>query len=495
MKLRTDQCWMKMIFGLLFKFKVMHKKQYILKSLIAGILILAFACSKEQSFKYKDINTVSLEEGETSFTKSINDSLIITPKLIETLPAGDDYSYTWLLDDTLISNNKDLHILVNKTIGLHSLRFTATNNNSGVQAVARYALTIRGTYYGGWWINHTQAGQARVSLIRADDVVFLKPLEDVNDKTYDGKALSINYFSPYITVINTEGVWKFNHDNLQELQDITTIFPTFTGFPLTTPGFYSLVGAYQFDQVLILEGNIYASAGPFFSNPINAVTGLAAGDYNVYPAFFELKNTSPYFFYDNKNKRFVTGALQLYSNRTITAAPVTTGAFNMADMGRTLIGYDGTGNFAKSEYYFIMTDGTTRSIISVYNPGTSTSTPNAFGLATPGIDQPMLNCPDINTATKFAASSLLKQLYYASGNKIYLYDIVANNARLAYTFPAGYVVKELKRASGTQIVAATSNGGDGEVYYFNLSGTGDFVNNTFANKFTGFGEIEAMVLR
>jgi hypothetical protein len=103
----------------------------------------------------------------------------------------------------------------------------------------------------------------------------------------------------------------------------------------------------------------------------------------------------------------------------------------------------------------------------------------------------MTNSPEIGSATNFATSSILKQLYYTVGNKVYLYDMLANAARLIYTFPAGYVIKDIEmlRSTSKQLVIGVDNGAAGEVYYFSINGQGEFSNGTYAKKFTGFGEI------
>ncbi|MNX52728.1 hypothetical protein D3C86_834130 [compost metagenome] len=82
-------------------------------------------------------------------------------------------------------------------------------------------------------------------------------------------------------------------------------------------------------------------------------------------------------------------------------------------------------------------------------------------------------------------------MYYASGQKIYLYDILANSSRLVYTFPADTKIADLEmlRATSKRLVVALNKGTAGEVYYFDLDNLGNFVGNTYVKKFEGFGEI------
>ncbi len=104
-------------------------------------------------------------------------------------------------------------------------------------------------------------------------------------------------------------------------------------------------------------------------------------------------------------------------------------------------------------------------------------------------------------ATVFASSQTYLQLYYAVDNKIYLLDIPAGKARLAYQFPSGETVTAI-RIKQSQfsllwvvpehdrvMAAGTWNGSKGTFYEFGISNTGDFSNNTYRDKYEGFGKI------
>jgi len=456
------------------------------------MVMLTFACHKDkQNYIWKDINDLTVGAGATSYTRSINDSLIITPELIESKPQGDEIHYLWLFDDTLVSNKKDLRMKINKTIGSHSIRYTATNKKTGVQAVQRYTLTVRGAYYSGFYVAHNKAGKAEFSFIRADSTLFLNPFETINQKTYSGKAVSVNYIStsytaPLVSFYTDNNVIRFNHDTFTETSDITTVNPTFADFPIT--GGDNLTIA-SFATMYILNGKVYNESG------MQIPGSAAVGDYKLFNAIFTPRQNNPIYLYDNLGKRFLNYAA-LSGGSLVPAAATPTGSFDMANViGRTMLAADGTGLAYNSEFYYLMTDngGMNRYLMQNYSPGTL-----GQGVPIAGINQQMLNSPDIQLATVFSVRGPgLKQLYYAAGNKIYLYDIIANNARLVYTFPSGYVIKAMKRGLGNSpdnLVVAAYTGTAGEVYFFKLAPTGDFADNAPA-KFTGFGEIAGIASR
>lgn len=475
------------------------QKKYFLKTLIAGLAgILVLACHKDnQQYKYRDINNLTIEETNESsrFTVSVNDSLIIIPNLRESDPVGDEIIHEWRMDDSLVSTNEHLRILVDQEVGSHTVFYKATNTNTGVQALQQYYVTVRGTYYSGYYIAHNKNGKAEFSFLRADKVLFANPFEQVNQKSYGGKALSLVYSieSPTassgtgsVVAWTSDNAWRFDGNSLKEIHDVSTWFPAFTDFPLTQKGdiFAGLV-----DQVLIFEGGIHGGSGSLFGSVnTSSFSSRYPGDYDVFPAIFPLRYLTTTYFYDNNHKRFLAMAGQ---QRSVTVAPATTGAFNMADVGLTMIDSDGTGDNGNTEFYYLMGDGNARWLLHNYN--------TAFlgqGVPSVGIKQQMLNSPDIERATIISASATLKHIYYAADNKVYLYDILSNSARLLYTFPAGYSVKEMKRAlpdaESPYLAVAIDNGTAGEIYFFNLEGDGSFTDDTFSEKFEGFGEIVSM---
>ena len=161
-------------------------------------------------------------------------------------------------------------------------------------------------------------------------------------------------------------------------------------------------------------------------------------------------------------------------------------AYNLGNVGKTMLFMDyGAQAYNDYEFYFLMKDdANTRYLYSL--KGT-----------VPGIAQAIGNSPDIENANSIATSSVLKQMYYATSNSIYLYDILANSSRLVYKFPTGYTVADMEmlRSTSKRLAVAVNQGVNGEVYYFDLGNTGDFTGNTYTKKFTGFGEIVHLSFR
>lgn len=452
------------------------------------MVMLVMACQKEeQSFKYEKQNQVSIGTDATSFTIAYLDSLKVSPVLTESFPSGEQFSYEWKMylqtgTDTakVLSTEKNLKAKISLPPGTYSLRYKVTSKQTGIAMFALYTVTVNGIYYQGWLVSSNKDGKARLSFIRTDDVVFAAPAETVNNTTYPGHAIAaysgIAQDIALILFFTDQGVYRFNANDFLQNGSTTALFPE--GKQFNTLPAYGL-NKLTTDQYIVSDGGLYAGFGPYFflGEVLKPYSERFTGDYSLFPAIISSTQTSS-FFYDNKGQRFMRVA---YLDRSILPA---TGndkdSFDLGDVGKTMIACDyGLTGYSNDEFYFVMQNNAgVRYLLSIN--GTK-----------PGLNQLIGNSPDIATATKFATSSVVKHMYYASGQKIYLYDILANSSRLVYTFPADTKIVDLKmlRATSKRLVVAVNKGTAGEIYYFDLENLGDFVNNTYVKKFEGFGEI------
>lgn len=448
-------------------------------------IMLTFACRKDnQLFQYEQINDVKITDATTSFTVAQRDSLIITPTLVQTMPAGESFTYSWKIDSTVIATSQNLRLKVTLSPGTYLMTYRITSNRNGIYTMKRYTVTVTGIYPDGWYIVNNKDGKGKVSLIRTDDVIFDNPMEVANNKSYPGKALAVYNFGKggFFYYFSDQNVYRFNMNDWLELGDKSSILPNLaTPLPFKTAPVF-ILNTSKFDQFIVADGSLYAGISGTASDNIKPFSQRIPGDYDLFPGVFPNTYDITYF-YNNAKMRFMR--MGIFS-RILEDAPKTTGSFDMANVGRKMIAHDrGISTLFEEEieWYFIMEDNNGRYLMSL--------TYDAFGSTLPGVNQQMVNSPEIGSATNFATSSILKQLYYTVGNRVYLYDMLAKAARLIYTFPAGYVIKdiEMKRTTSKQLVIGVNNGGAGEVYYFDINAQGEFSNGTYTKKFTGFGEI------
>lgn len=464
------------------------------------IILVATGCQKEQHFKYARLNEVSITTDDSSFTVTQLDTLRIKTRITESRPEGAAFTYEWNATAELagggatvvLSRKKDLDTVIALSPGDYFLRYIVTDLKTGIASMMQYDLLVNGAFYEGWLVTSNKAGKGMLSFIRMDNTVFLSPAEDVNGAHYEGKALSASAGVidelKQVIYFTDKGAYRFDANDFRQNGVTTSLFPggkTFGPRP-----YYGLSGNAT-DQYIIDDGALYGALAPLFVtvDDIGTFSDRFPGEYQMFP--YVITSTSQFacYFYDNRNKRFMTAT---YLSRTVNPASGNNPAsFNMANVGKTMIACD---YGVSGEFYCVMKDDAGYYLYSV-----TTNTPPYAGIA-----QPFSNSPDLDKAVAFAASSLLKQVYYAADNRIYLYDVLANSSRLIYEFPAGGKIKDLKMYKrvyrnfnttpndpmfNKRIAVAVNNGTNGEVYYFDLNTLGDIVNNTYSQKFTGFGEI------
>lgn len=458
--------------------------KYLKLSLIVVMTLVAFGCKDDQSFEYEKINDIKIQDATTSFTVVQMDSLFISPNLVESLPTGESFSYSWTIDSKVVSESKNLRLKVLLSPGSYTAIYKVQSNKNGIATLARYTVTVNGAYPDGWYIVNTKDGKGKVSLIRTDEVIFDNPMELANNKSYPGRPLSFyNYGNAGIFYYFTDqGAYRFNMNDWFELGSLSSVLPGLaTPLPFATAPVFA-PGNLKYDQYIVADGGLYIGLSGDPASNVKPFTERIPGNYSLFQGVFP-GNIYLSYFYDNTAMRFMQ--IQ-YQSRTLDYSPATTTAsFNMANVGKKMIAYDrGISTVANQgiEWYYIMENSAGRHLLSM----TSTA-----GASSPGINQQILNSPEIAAANNFATSSVLKQMYYTVGNKVYLYDILANSSSLIYTFPAGYIIKDIEmlRSTSKQLVIGINNGSAGEVYYFDLTATGQFANNTYAKKYVGFGEI------
>ena len=471
-----------------------------MKNIILSIILfisLLYACKKDNNKNLKEVNRVIVTTKDTKFVVQQLDVLEINPTLQETMQGGGPYAYRWIIYSvdyesiygfyfTELSTEKNLKKQISVSPGDYYLQYTITDLSTGVKTLNRYNVKVNGAFYEGWLVMSNKKDNAMLSFIREDNVVYYDPVNEINKTQLKGKGLAA--YSGVITILSEinaftdQNVYRLNADDFVLTGTTSSLFNQTITF---AEPFYS-VSYRNRDQYVISNGKVYATVAPlYYGLPGKYSEAFGGLDYGLFPYYFFGKKFDVVF-YDNKNKRF----LQTSSNsRTLSIFGNFSGAsYDVNNVGKTMVAAD---RGVQNEFYAVMKDDKGYYLYSILPD-----------LATPaGINQAMLNCPDIAQATSFAASSALKQLYYAANNTVYVYDILANNARSIYQFPAGTKVKDIKmyKSKGwgkvinpmfdKRLVVATYNGAEGEVYYLDLTPTGDVANNAYVIKFGGFGDI------
>lgn len=469
-----------------------------IKALSVVILVAVtslLSCKKyDQGYTFKQIDDIKIttDMPNNRYTVVINDTLKIEPIITATTPSNDEFSYEWRVLEQItpkfwvIAETRNVNAKIEIPAGTYYLGLKMTNKRTGQLFIFQGMLQVISPFNAGYYVTSNLGSQGKLSFLRAsDDKVFHGVPEEINgNKTYPGKALHADNYGALVCYFTDQGIYRFTANDFLENGrngDVIDEGKNFSKAPIAYAD-----GGSSWDVFMVGDGNLHVGIGSntasFYGNNLLLAPFSAryVGDYSLYSGVFAI--TSNTLFYDNKYKRFMQCAN--LSRNLNPVSPTLAGVFNMADVKMTMIHSD--AGMATNEYYYLMENAAG----DRYLLGTLNTAPNLF--------QQMGNSPDIKNATVIAASKLVKHVYYSSANKLYVYDMLANSSRLVYTYPDGYLIKDMKMDRTTSkrlIVGVSKSESQGEVNYFDLDNIGSVVDNAPVKTFTGFGDIVTVNLR
>jgi len=489
----------------------MQRKQIILAA--AFCCMLLFSCIKDNNdFNYEELNNITIKIPNEAITVVQRDMIRINPEIIETKPGSGPFIYKWEIyrpedlksweinplnpatKGTLLSTEKNLNVEALQAPGNYKIQYTIIDTKTNLKQSFQYLITVNGKFYEGWMVMSDKDGKPLLSFVRKDETVYLDVIKTSNPNlTIAGKPLAafagIQKSLQEVNVFTDQDMYRFSANDFSYKNKTADLFET-NVVPFSNPSY--AVNSVNFDQYVVSNGSVYGAVTPAVGEGKYSERFNGPDNYSVFPYFMSGQYAWA-LFYDNNGKQFLQGT---YTRRVFTTFAHNADekiAFQMNNVGKTMIGGDRGGN---NEYFLVMKDQSDYYIYTVL--------PNEKQVA--GVTHKMIDAPEISLANSFAASELNRHLYYAAGNKIYLYDILAKSAKLVYTFPANIRIKDLKMLKSQEwgptspldnkrLVAATYNGTEGELYYLDVLPIGEIANGSYSKKFGGFGNITQISYR
>jgi PKD-like family len=451
-----------------------------------------WSCKKNQDFSYQELNELEIKDNATLSIVQF-DTLKIDPQITQSKPAGEAFTYQWKIypynpvdgiGAKVLATSKALNAVISypPLKSGYNLEYKVTNSVTGVSTFKNYTVQVTSAFGKGWLVSSTISGNAQLDFIRSDFKVFFNPAGAVNQTTFPGNAVGAYLYynsgaSRFgVSFFTDNGSYRFGANDFLVSGKSTISFK-----PVKDKLTFS-VSKFTTEEYLINDGSLYAAS--MLSDPANVTySERLEGDYNLFPKVITSALFSTYF-YDNKYKRFMYVPFGSFS--LIPTFGSSTAAFNIGDTRMLMVGaMDGVKTNSSEDFLFVMQD--TNGDRFLYS----------LSGAKPVLNQKILNSPEIASAKSFAASLTLRQVYYATNNGIYLYDILANSAKLVYTFPSGTQIKEIQmdQTDSKTLVVAANQATGGSVYFFKLSNLGTIINGTYDQKIDGFGEISAISYR
>ncbi len=464
--------------------------------ILLGLCIALFSgCFKDKgNYDLRPINEIAMRPsvGDTIVMQQF-DTLRIAMRLEQSMPADESqFTYRWNVypypnggTNLDLGDGRDLAAPIGLKPGKYRLQYTITAPQTDIPYIKTFLLEVTGLLGEGWLVLEQKAdGTQDVNIITPQDRVIRDLYQTANgtsfpEGTHRLHVMNASIFQ-YIFAYGTQDAVQVDPNSFGRLNGLADWF--FQSGKSGTVNNHFVV-TYGFGSFLMLNGELYAEP-----NLPNAATQYGApirGDWELSKYVIQMDFNGQSIFFDNKHQRFLLYA----SNRLNGFSNPAEQAFDMNNVDKQLV-YAGP---SLSSYYNCVMKDNDADRYYVYRINYLAAVPAA---ETYTID----DAPDFAQATAFASSKLYYHIYYAAGNKLYLLDIPARRARLVYTFPVGETIKTLKLKQSMAMFelyddnnktlgVATEDNGQGKLYEFSISNTGDFEDGKYKRLFDGFGSI------
>lgn len=476
------------------------------------MVIITTGCYKDKgNYDYLPINDISITIEKDTFYVGQFDTLQIMPAIkgVDTnrlrfewriYPITDPNNTADPGEIKVISKERSFHQAITQRpiTGFHNLDFVAIDTVTNVSYYKHLYLKVSTVFQTGWLLLEQHSTYADISFI-SNNYAAYKDVYTAGNPTAplplsSRQLISINTQSMLGTlnmVYFDGGGYTLDNTSLQILADYTKLFYTspeiVQPYNMIKPSFFSY-GPYA-----LCGGKIYGLNGMFASKLFG--TAFTQPDSQGYTAAPFVAGGSSFgaIFFDQAHHRFLYdgGA----TSTTLKVFPQSTDmAYDLNNVPKQLLTMKpglGPEIMPNNWYAFFKNESDDSCFLYTLNAnGNLNSNPVAAA------QQPVLNSPDVARSPDYLFSSTVKQMYYAADNKLYVYDMAANQSRIVYQFADGENITALKMMNDV-ITLATWNGqpGGGTVYYLPIAATGDISGNTYTEKVTGFEKIISLTYK
>lgn len=482
--------------------------------------LLGQGCKKvKNDFNYDPVNKLSITEPSSGKATDIKlgQSLLFSPVITGTKdldPAN--LAYEWSVYEitqemlnapiSVLSREHDLNLVVGAPFALgklYNLTLKVTDNKTGVSAFIFYTLSVVNDFSQGWMVLEDNPGGGDFSMVLPNGTIFRNVYSALNGSKLPGKPLALEISSYVVTddvTAASKKIYAIGENFGMELNFIT-LTPKFD-FPFLfykAPDVVKPTLANWFlgpsMGVIINDGKMHVNiAGGFPGAKKWAGFLLAPGqglNYSLAPYVASGSLSSPgrlfnqLIVYDQIGKRFY--AVNSPATAMTAFEPQASTVFDMNNVGMTMLFME---EAPSSNFNAIMKDALNDNYLLQFKSGPYTTAAPAITLT-----RKKIIVPGGTPISGFGASKISSHLFYATENKIYLYEPASGISTLQYTFPASEKVTLLRAPSPAfvpaQIAVITWNGTESKMYVFPQFVNGSTVGQiaTPNATYTGFGKV------
>lgn len=436
----------------------------VLSILITFIALQFFyACVKDDSATDMiTLTGVDIEGIADTITVSADEMLNINPLLETEAPSGTAYEYMWYAFTTnmqfradTLSKEKNLSATIKLLPGTYTLVYRIKDQHTGIFYKRTATLIVVNDYTPGIMILGEVNGKAVLQFLNTANGKYIT---DVYEKSNNGEVLgsnpvSVSYYAKayqmpaevLVLCKDQQGGVFSDPVTFEKIRSLRSSFyaPLEEGDVINVSRYVERYSNLQ--DYVIIDGrpsNRGANAGDLLFKP------AMLGDYYVSPVVFN-ENASRFTFFDTQGRRFMahnntTGSLSIFKSDP---------THNIIDPNNVGLDILYAGGVTPTEFFGLFkTPGQSEYYILRMNI-------NALGLTFTAKEKYIMTAPDISQAIAFASSaSLSNYLFYASGSKCYVYNVVSRSGGLLFDMGSGYSINFLKM-TGSELKVGFKNSG------------------------------------
>lgn len=458
---------------------------YMVAALMSAVGL--FSCADDKgSYDYLPVNEVTISgiASEYNVIAGVTE-LIIEPEIMGTQMGTDDsnYEYSWYacLSDvydnhshTTLSNEKNLHVVVNLAPTSYRLYLTITDNSTGLEWLTSSVLYVSTPLTTGFYVfgdkEDGTVGMDFLSLTEGGDSLIIKDIF-TNERGLRG-AEDLIFTGPYAYNLDTQALWAVTEDGSYKVTSFiqeSSVFDVDENFS-TDNLFYPQVDVKRPIKVLDVfphqrSGGIIASnssrgymtedavyvasiiSAEAYGDPMNRYDAISNDFFTPYKVpFYSTSYVRSVMLYDMDNERFTTTNSSTWTSATscriLTDAD--TDAFPWNQTNRTIVYGD---NCSDGYSYALMKDTENTDMYYVYVFQVYTySSPQKYGGYSIDASQ-VTGFADASHYTFFVNQPYLlysvgSQLWgcnYVSGQAVMLRDFGSEITYLAFDWVSGNV--------------------------------------------------------
>lgn len=475
--------------------------------------VIVAGCYKDTgNYDYRKINDVSIGISADSMQVLLYDTLRITPAITaadtsrlryewRVYPVGDPADPLGIGKIVVLSRSRNLkeQITLKPQQYYYSLDLVAIDTITGVSYFKNLKLQVRTAFQTGWMLLEQKSSGGDISFIGPDNQVYHSVYSATNpDKPLPptvSKLISVNtqgLLGTVNLVSFTNGGYVLDNTTLAVTTNYANLFysPPVSAQPSGLVGKPSI---FAYGPFTFAGGKVYGMNSLFTSVLFGApYTQPDASGYEVAPYAAGGQGYGNIFF-DQLHHRFLYDGGG--TSTALKAFPANTSmAFDLNNVPKTMLTMKaGMGWDLWPDNWYAVFKNPSDNNCFLY---TINANGNMTDLPVASAQQAILNSPEVQRSPDYLFSATIRQMYYAADNKLYVYDMAANQSRVIYTFASGENITALQMSNNV-ITLATYNGtpGGGTVYYLPIASTGDIAGNTYTQKFTGFEKIVHLVAK